>query len=520
MPTLNDFGIYPDTNADLSGKIQAAINLLAANSGGHTLTFMPGTYYATNIKQRAGVVLEGSGPGTLLSMPNTQGIPATEKRSWRVLTTDTNFTDAEHEKGIGVRNMTISGNRDNQDWDGGYSLEQQHCLAFYGNHNLPTKLAVDISGVHTIDSAGDGISIGRTTATNISNCRGDRCFRGGLVNSGGGIDLNVDGYQVDDRGIDFEPGHAIASNINLANIISAGRVDILAQKKSVVNITNLVMTGSGINFSGNHQARWRINNCHLKTHETDFQANRIVFPGDMHISNVTFEATERGDETNQIAAVHLFLEGSTWQRVRLINCHWIVAASVEKGDYVTAVRIEGDDAADNNRCYVRGGSVSGGYDVFAHAKRGNHVSVGGGFQCNSYRLMNASFSKAYNGAFEMGQIEWGPKCVHPLNVVNVNRTGPGTYASMHFDGTVLPERLNTVFLDKAYDRDVADIVWSGRRTILADPAGARDPMAVPTPGIVNDRFFNDAPQSGEIAEWVCTKTHEEAATWKALNTVA
>lgn len=502
-------GVTNDTAA-----IQAAVNAAAAVRG--TVLIPPGTYSVTSIQLAPGITV--SGYGATLKRPNSQPnwtrtlyIPETGTGSWN------NASDSAL---LTIEGLTIDGNSPNQGSYRNYELQQSHLIFLSGNASNAGRLRVNLRDLVLKNSVADGISLYVNVDAQITDCRADSCWRGGLVLTGGNTRAQVQNFSttgaLDATGIDIEIdgagyGSSYAVDVEIDGMLLDADFDVALGSGSRFYATNVV---SGPGFYLNAQGSTvRIADSRFQVGSFSSEGNRIVYPHDVTFQNVIFELAGVGEVgAVDAAAAHIFwnVAGTTvgGQRCRFLDCDFRVASNVSSSLTLVAVYAEADILSQDNRLIVEGGSISSAYDTgFAMAQGGRWI------------VKETEIEAATGFEWTGVTTQWGTYTAD-LRIERVVFRGSTKY--MHFGGS-----------DTANILDHRDVVLEAAQNVISATYGlaatyrggriirvTADPTTTAMPGLVGDLARRATPTAGAAYEWICTAASTSSATWKVASTLS
>lgn len=177
-----------------------------------TLLFRPDRIYVARlIKLKAGVnLICPNGTAKILRTPATPETTEATAKWWRIIDVDVNSwtteTDLEHR--VTIKNLILDGNYNNTNWTWNtYNQEQASCMILMGNQNFPNqwqRSKFHIENVLFMNSVSDGLHVWRNTDITFKGLMALRCFRGGLVFTGGNSIVRGDGMVSFDARMDVE----------------------------------------------------------------------------------------------------------------------------------------------------------------------------------------------------------------------------------------------------------------------------------------------------------------------------
>ncbi|HEX9937373.1 MAG TPA: glycosyl hydrolase family 28-related protein [Longimicrobium sp.] len=499
---------------DDTAEIQAAINAAAAVPRG-VVRIPPGTYVVSALTVPAGITIEGY--GAVLLRPANQG-------KWtRTLTTS--YSGSADSAPLVIRGLTIDGNSANQGAYHNYELEQAHLIFVEGDYNYAGRLRVILEDLVLRNCVADGISIYRNVDAQVTNCRANDCWRGGLTVTGGYTKVQVQNFSttglVDPTGLDIEVdgpgyGNSLAVDVSIDGMKLDADFDVGLGTGSSFFGTNIDVAAPPFNLVAPGSVV-RLENSRFRVGSFSSTGNRIVYPNDVTFANCIFELSgvaESGDMDG--AAAHIFwnLGGSetvTGQRLRFIDCDFRVAPGVGSGLTLAAIYAQADDTAHDNRLIVLGGSVASRFNY------GLYMAQGGTW------IIKETEIEAATGIYWLGVQNPQQNVVTRANIriERVVFTGSSTY-------------MNIVSYDAGNTLDHRDVVLEAAQNVLATTYGivgnvyrggrlirvASAPTAGSVPGLVGDRARLATPVAGADYEWICTASSTTAATWKKLTTLS
>lgn len=508
------YGAVGNGVADDTAAIQAAMNAAAAVRG--TVLIPPGTYVVTSVRLAAGITVSGYGatlkrPASQPNWTRTLHIPETGTGS---------YSSASDSPLLTIEGLTIDGNSANQGSYRNYELQQAHLIFLSGNASNAGRLRANLRDLVLRNSVADGISLYTNVDAQISNCRADSCFRGGLTATGGYSRVQVQNFAttgaVDVTGIDVEIdgagyGSSYAVDLQIDGMLLDGDFDVALGSGSTVYATNVV-SGPGF-FLNAPGSTVRIANSRFQVGSFSSEGNRIVYPHDVTFQNVVFElagVSEVGAVDGAAAHIYWNVANSTvgGQRCRFLDCDFRVAAGVSSSLTLVAVYAEADILSWDNQLIVEGGSISSAYDV------GLVMAQGGRW------IVKETEIEAATGFEWLGvTTQWGTY-TGDLRIERVVFRGSTKY--MHFGGS-----------DAANILDHRDVVLEAAQNVITATYGlaatyrggriirvTADPATTATPGLVGDRARLATPAAGAAYEWICTAASTTSATWKVASTLA
>ena len=168
-------------------------------------------YVVHNIELKAGVSLACvNGFARLLREPNSLG-ESESTMTWRriIQTAPSSWvTDSDFECRVFIRNIIFDGNYNNVGWTfGTYNQEQASCLTLYGRTTVDAawkRPRFDLSNLLFVNSVSDGLHVVNDVDVTFNNLYAERCFRGGLVITGGNSIVHGVGMVSNDARTDIE----------------------------------------------------------------------------------------------------------------------------------------------------------------------------------------------------------------------------------------------------------------------------------------------------------------------------
>lgn len=512
------YGALGNGVADDTAAIQAAVNAAAAGRG--TVLIPPGTYMVTAIQLAPGITI--SGYGATLKRPANQ--PNWTRTLYTAATGTGSWSSTSDSPLLTIEGLTLDGNSANQGAYRGYQLEQAHLIFLTANTSSAAtnagRLRVNLRDLVLRSSVADGISLYVNVDAQISNCRADSCFRGGLTVTGGYTRLQVQNFAttgaVDVTGIDVEIdgagyGGSLAVDAVFDGMVLDGDFDIAVGSGSTVTATNVV-SGPGFYLYA-QGSTVRIADSRFQVGSFSSEANRIVYPHDVTFQNVVFElagVSEVGAVDGAAAHIYWNVANSTvgGQRCRFLDCDFRVAAGVSSGLTLVAIYAEPDLPEYDNRLIVEGGSISSAYDA------GLVMAQGG-----RWIVKETEIEAATGFDWTALTTQWGTYTAD-IRIERVVFGGSTKY--MHFGNSDAANILDhrDVVLEAAQNVITANYAlaatYRGGRIIRV----AADPTSTSTPGLVGDRARRATPAAGAAYEWICTAASTTAATWKVASTLS
>lgn len=212
-----DFGLAGDGITDDTVKFNLALltlsNLAKADGQPRCLALDPScTYIVTGgLLQPLVDIICLAGTATLKRKDVPEGTPENVATWWRIAVPDISkwVTDVDYAHRVKLHNIIFDGNMANARWTfNTYNQEQASSLMLYGRKDGITDLSkrakFDVRGLHFKDSVSDGLHIVSNADVTGGNCTAEKCFRGGLVITGGNSKVNIDGWISDDARGDIE----------------------------------------------------------------------------------------------------------------------------------------------------------------------------------------------------------------------------------------------------------------------------------------------------------------------------
>jgi len=512
------YGAVGNGVANDTAAIQAAVNAAAAVRG--TVLIPPGTYMVTAVQLAPGITISGYGatlkrPASQPNWTRTLYIPESGTGSWSGTSDSALLT---------IEGLTLDGNSASQGSYRNYELQQSHLIFLSANaSNAATnagRLRANLRDLVLRSSVADGISLYVNVDAQISNCRADDCFRGGLTVTGGYSRVQVQNFAttgaVDVTGIDVEvdgPGYggSLAIDAVFDGMVLDGDFDVAVGSGSTITATNVV-SGPGFHLVA-PGSTVRIADSRFQVGSFSSTGNRIVYPHDVTFQNVVFELAGIGEAgAVDAAAAHIYwnVSNSTvgGQRCRFLDCDFRVAPGVSSSLTLVGIYAQADLPEYDNRLIVQGGSISSAYDV------GLVMAQGGRWIVKEMEIDAAT-------GFEWVGVttQWGTYTAD-LRIERVVFRGSTKY--MNIGGS-----------DAANILDHRDVVLEAAQNVITATYGlaatyrggriirvAADPTSTSTPGLVGDRARRAAPAAGAAYEWICTAASTTAATWKVVSTLS
>lgn len=511
------YGAVGNGVANDTAAIQAAVNAAAAVRG--TVLIPPGTYMVTSVRLAPGITVSGYGatlkrPANQPNWTRTLVMPESGTGSW------SGATDSEM---LTIEGLTLDGNSANQGAYRNYELQQSHLLFLSANAtSAPTsagRLRANLRDLVLRNSVADGITLFVNVDAQITNCRADNCWRGGLVVGGGYTRAQVRNFvttgAVDVTGIDVEVDGGgyqgtFAVELDFDGMLLDGDFDVALKGGSRMIASNLV-SGLGFHLEA-RDSSVQISSSRFKV--GSFASHDIVWPNDVTFRDCVFELTSV-TETGAVdaAAAHIYWNtgGSADerdQRCRFLGCDFRVAPGVSSGLNLVGIYCEYDLPSLDNRLIVEGGSISSAYDV------GLVMAQGGRWIVKEMEI-EAATGIEWSGLAN----QWGAY-TGDLRLERVVFLGGTRY--MHFGNAAAGNIL-----------DHRDVVLEAAQNVLTAPYGfagtyrggriirvTADPTTTATPGLVGDLARRAAPVAGQAYEWICTAASASSATWKVASTLS
>jgi hypothetical protein len=503
------FGALGNGVADDTAAIQAAVNAAAPGRG--TVLIPPGTYMVTTITLAPGITIEGY--GATLKRPPNQG---KWTRTLNAPESGAGSYSSDYDSGLlTIRGLTLDANSANQGPYRGYELEQAHLIFLSADPAKAGRLRVSLEDLVLRNGVADGVSVYRNVELQMSNCRADDCFRGGLTVTGGYSVVQVQNLittgRVDRTGIDVEVdgpgfGGSMAVDLTLNGLELDGDFDVAVYNGSRVVATDVVC-GTGFSLYA-LDSLVRISDSTFRLGNLSMES-RIVYPHDVTFQNCVFEVAGVTSVDGIDAAganVYWNVSGSRkgGQRLRFLDCDFRVAPGVPAGLDLVGILVRPDELPLDNRLIVEGGSISSGF------KYGLWMDQGGRW------IIKETEIEAATGFTWTGVVAWGAQWLADMRIERVVFRGT-TYMNIvtndagnvvdHRD-TVLDEAQNVL----ATTYGIGGNVYRGGRLIRV----VSDPTSRSVPGLRGDRARLASPAAGQPYEWVCTASSTTAATWKQV----
>lgn len=491
-------GAKGDGTTDDTAAIQAAVNAAKLAPRG-TVLIPPGTYVVTSITLAPGITISGYG-ATLLrpaNQPNwmrTLQVPESGTGSW---------SGATDSAPLVIMGLTIDGNSANQGAYRNYEKQQAHLLFFAAGSSQAGRLRVSLRDLVLRNSVADGISVYNNVDVQITDCRADDCFRGGVAVTGGYSIVEVQNLvttgKTDRTGIDVEVdgpgfGGTLRTEITIDGMVLDGDFDIAVRQGSTVLVSNVV-SGPGFYLEG-IDSTIRIDHSRFQVGAGD---GKILYPKDVTFEDCIFElvAADRAIQVQWTGPLT-----PTGQRLRFRDCDFRVAAGTPTGTRV-GIFTEADYRARDNRLIVEGGSISSDFQV------GMEMSQGGNWIVKETEI-EAATAFSWNAL----HTQFGDETSAEIRIERVVFRGT-TYmhvANRH-TANVLDQR--DVVLEEVKNvittgYGLQDNVYRGGRIIRV----VSSPIGRSVPGFAGDIARLAAPVAGQPYEWVATASSETAATWK------
>lgn len=511
------YGAVGDGVTDDTAAIQNAINGAIA-AGGGIVYFPPGmTYRVSMLNIQHGLTIDGYG-ATIKRLPN--------QTKWTRTFTTYHGTYQGYKGPVDsapliIRGLTLDGNRANQGSYTSYELEQAHLVFLSGHPAEKGKLRVIIEDCLFKECVADAVSVWKNTSVKISNCTAENCFRGSVVVTGGYSDVQVTNLKaygdVHPTGIDIEIdsagyGSSMRTEITMDNIYLAGDFDVAIKEGSMFLGSKMICKSPPFNLYA-VDSMVKISDSVFHVGVKTGTANRLFAPYDVTFENCTFYADDASSDPSgtwvagdhEIACINVYPYGKTNQTLKLLNCDFKAAASVEATDTLYAVYLEADLLQSNNRIILDGCSVSNAFDYGVYVKQGGNIAVK-----NSRLEANTSFNLGLSGSgYDFNVVLDGVEAVNPATLLQIVSSSPTS--KLTASNVMIDESIN--LLKTTYG--LKNNVYAGGRTIL----GNSTPIGRSVPGLLNDVFRLKTPVPGQPFEWICTDSHQLAAAWKVKTTI-
>ena len=507
-------GVTDDTEA-----IQQAVDFVYANGGG-TVIFPAGTYIVVSVGIHEGITYRGDGEAIIQRPENLTAQIGIDEAHWiRTFTTAKNgyeySSDGEEDSApLIISGLVFNGTNQTQGSYQDYELEHGALLFLHAAENSQSRLRAVVENCVFRNGVGDGVHFFTNVNAQLTNCRADNCFRGGMTITGGNTIIMADSFtttgEIDSTGIDIEvdsPGFngSFIVNIFMNNFRLDSDFEIGVQPGSRVeahHITTLAPTfnlyspGSDIRIT---DSKFRYSN--------DVGGNgdggRILNPGITTFTRCTFIAVD-----DQIAEPHLIsaaphiywnncCTNETDQRVRFKDCHFQAEDGLAETHQLTAIATGVTSIANNNRITIVGGSISSDFDFGVKTDRGGEfhierVDIRAEIPFYGLGFFTSAGSQDYVDLTFKDFVFMSPSSFFMYGYDSVAGN------ILRHDSVIVPEAANRI----TTRHGIEGVEVTGSRTILGNVA----PTAA-THGLVGDRYL-----IGGAFVWVCTVSGYDRTT--------
>ena len=534
-------GVTFDTTA-----IQSAIDELSAkfklDGKPRTLLFKSdGVYVCRYIELKPGVnLICPNGVAKLLRTPAEATTTEANAKWWRIIQTSTKTwtTDADFDHRLIIKNLVFDGNYNNTNWTfNTYNQEQASCIALSGDRtftDITKRRKFHLENLTFMNSTSDGLHVVNDIDVTFKNLNAVRCFRGGLVLTGGNSIVYGDGMVSYDARMDIEidsPGinNSNKSYLYLSNYYQdvnfpdtsrkfVGGCDIGQMGGGVMHLNNvnvhsyqlqvffgdtknekfekLLIENCLFHTSGNNTESWYnptnglVRNCKfiirndVNAYATfNFYTSFNGYTQD-NTTEFVFDSCifEYKDTANPPTASVFKIESQESKNkvlIKFLNCDM---SNCNTPDYMFNAALGGAFYVD--KCKIGSAKFMRGHGTYS-------------YQTDAYPINLTIGNNTYNSAMTVFlDATWGYGS-------NVNKL-------TFLPSCTVPQSINT--LTKEYGQTGIATVKTGHRTIL----GTTPPTAS-TQSYSNDIYVLDGARTvGYPYEWVSTKTNfDTTGTWQA-----
>lgn len=320
----NEFNIAQfgaKANTDCKDIVQICIDF-SANHGYKMIIPEGKTYLVYSLTLTPGVQIDGQ--GAIFKKPNLSAPPynmTPAQMKWvRMFSSGGSDLTTESSKLVEFKNLTLDGNALEM-WDPsqGYAQEQASLMILGKKSSTESaRWKINIDNCIFKNNVSDGIHVWVNTEVNITNCRSENCFRGGLVVTGGNSIINANNFACVSTvegmpdGIDIEVDSKGALDlkriyVNLKNFIIDTDFDIGTPGDGgyiYIENTQLLHKGFIVSSSGVGGIQ-SFTNCYFHGEGDATWQVRFVSPKDIKVifNNCIFNGTVQEDEeTHQLSS--------------------------------------------------------------------------------------------------------------------------------------------------------------------------------------------------------------------------
>jgi hypothetical protein len=501
--TPDDVGAAANNKATLQAAMDAAY---AAGYG--TIVIPPGVYFTNEVKIKPGVTVTGYGA--------TLKLPANSSEFVRIFDTEddgSTWSGAKDSPAFTVKGLTFDGNQLNQTQVYG-DADHQAGMLLQADPAYAGKLVVVVEDCLFTTWAGDGINTIENVDLTILNCRFWNCRRTGYAASGGwlslkivnwhsGGDLYPSGFQTEI--LDGYPGYVgdpskEQSNITINGmILEEGNFDVASGASGFLSVTGLISKGGSFAYSGQGAGVGRFVNCRF-SQTGGLSTRRLIRPGDVEFVNCLFLTDTSVDPSLVFACMSLYMNSSTSytnQRIKFMGCRFVHNTAITGTSY--GIHLEADDPTNENHLVLSDNEFIGAFTTAVYLERGSNLyshndMIDGALIGFVFRGTTPNWYRATISAPKFRNIVTSTIKLSHSNASN----------NLYFRNVDLEEANAVMDLSAG----VSDIVH-GNRIVRC----AADPTLSSTPGCRGDiRQLSAVPSSGAW-KWVCTVSHNTAATW-------
>ena len=521
-------GVTFDTAA-----IQAGIDALSAkfkaDGKPRSLLFRSdGVYVCRNLELKPGVnLICPNGVAKLLRTPAEATTTEADAKWWRIIQTITWTwnTDADFDYRVTLKNLVLDGNYRNTNWTfNTYNQEQASCLALSGVNSLTDitkRRKFHLENVTFMNSPSDGLHVVNDVDLTFKNLNAIRCFRGGLVVTGGNSIVYGDGMVSQDARLDTEidsPGinNSTKSYLYLTNYYQdvnfpdskrnfEGGCDIGGMGGGVLHFDNVNVHSYPLNvfFAANANEKFEkllIDNSVFHT-----SGQNWFNPTNGEIRNTKFVL--RNDVNANvhipILANYYGYKQDTPTDFTFNKCKFVLQDLTKETIQKGVINVESHAQANLLRiCFIDCDlSQTNHADTFG-APIGCNLLVDNCKVNSKNFLYMGGVLDGYAARAAIGYVEFGAnvtKFMHP----DILTSNANNNSLTFLQNCRLPQRVNTVSMSNGQSGVPRDELKSGNRTIL----GTTPPLAT-THAWANDVYVIDgARKAGMPYEWVAVNNN-------------